>query len=159
MTREEWRLSAGSYEVSNLGRVRHVQTRRVRVLRLDPNGYLALNIWIDGRLTRKKVHLLVLEAFGGRRPEGKVARHLNGDATDNRIANLVWGTPAENMQDCIRHGRTQRGTRNVAAKLDEDAVREIRSSSASGQILAHKYGVSRVLISLIRRRKVWAWLH
>ena len=50
------------------------------------------------------VHRLVLEAFVGPRPEGMVARHLNGDPGDNRLENLAWGTQSENNYDKVRHG-------------------------------------------------------
>ena len=53
---------------------------------------------------------VVLEAFVGPPPPGTECRHLNGDYRDNRVQNLAWGTHTENMQDCIRHGRTLAGT-------------------------------------------------
>lgn len=59
------------------------------------------------------VHLLILEAFQGPRPEGTVTRHLDGDKTNNRLSNLRRGTPAENSQDAMRHG-THIGTERAA---------------------------------------------
>lgn len=50
------------------------------------------------------VHSVVCAAFIGPRPDGLVARHVNGDARDNRLVNLEYGTPAQNTADSIRHG-------------------------------------------------------
>jgi hypothetical protein len=153
---ESWLPTEGNYEVSDRGRVRHARTGRMRIARIDPGGYLALNIWCDGRNVRFKVHLLVLAAFSGERPSGMVARHLNGDSLDNRVSNLAWGTVAENAADAARHGRL-RGEQNGRAKLTEQQVATIRSSPRSGADLAREFGVSTVLVCKIRRREAWAW--
>jgi len=49
------------------------------------------------------VHVLVLEAFVGPRPDGHVACHRNDQSHDNRIANLYWGTVDDNVADRIRN--------------------------------------------------------
>lgn len=96
----------GKYRVSDTGEVRSLPRAGTKggILsqRYTANGYARVNI--GGR--SPLVHTLVLEAFVGPRPEGMLARHLNGDQTDNRRENLQWGTPAENMQDRALHGRT-----------------------------------------------------
>ena len=46
----------------------------------------------------------------GRAPHGRhVGRHLDGDASNNKIENLVWGTQAENARDALRHGTYRSG--------------------------------------------------
>lgn len=75
----------------------------------------------------RKVAVLVCAAFCGVRARGQVCRHLNGDRADDRAANLVWGTPGENMKDRDEHGRTARGERNGFAKLTAVQVRAIKS--------------------------------
>ena len=52
----------------------------------DQNGDLVVDI--DG--APRLVAELVLTAFIGPKPPGAVARHLNGDKTDNRLENLSW---------------------------------------------------------------------
>jgi len=57
----------------------------------------------------------------------------------------------------IRKGR-QRGEGNHRAKLTELQVLEIRTSPATPAQLAARYGVSKSLISAVRRREVWTHL-
>jgi len=52
----------------------------------------------------KLVHVAVAEAFIGPRLGDNETRHLNGDATNNALTNLAYGTPAENTADSLRHG-------------------------------------------------------
>lgn len=50
------------------------------------------------------MHRLVLLAFVGPCPDGMEACHANDIPTDNRLANLRWGTHADNMRDRIENG-------------------------------------------------------
>jgi hypothetical protein len=111
---EQWRPVPGfegSYEVSDQGSVRSLARsgpwgKQPRRLRAWPTkkGYLRVDLCSANKRTRFFVHQLVLEAFVGPRPDGLVTRHLNGNPKDNRLANLTYGTYAENAQDTVRHG-------------------------------------------------------
>ncbi len=123
---EMWRPVVGReglYEVSSEGRVRSVDRVVVRsdgvsrrfpgVLlkpQFRPDGHTQVAVGV-GRM--RKVHSLVLEAFAGPRPDSMEALHGNGDAADNRIENLRWGTKSENMLDRVKHG-----THHNASKLE-----------------------------------------
>lgn len=114
MSAEEWRPIPGfdgRYEVSDQGRVRSLI--RGRILSPKPerhSGYMCIELRPQPRLAKTlRVHRLVLEAFVGPRPDGMLARHLNGNPTDNRLANLAWGTPLENAADTTRHGTHNNG--------------------------------------------------
>ena len=124
---EEWRPVPGweYYEVSSLGRVRSldkitpargggVQKKQGKVLRQQPvQGYLRVTVQGAGHRRTLKVHVLVLEAFVGPKPDvGQECRHLNGDSTDNRADNLMWGTRSENVLDQVFHG-----THSMANKM------------------------------------------
>lgn len=139
----------------------------------------------DGNYVHRPIHALVLLAFAGARAPGQVCRHLNGDSLDNRLSNLRWGTALENAADREAHGRTARGARNGAhtkperrargersgrnrhpdryprgehvntAKLTADEVREIRAAMGTVRDLAKAYGISKSMVSYIRRGEFW----
>lgn len=118
---EQWRPVVGHevlYEVSSLGRVRslpHTRANRwgteshhrgrllTRVLRRD--GYLHVCLF-RGKKTyqHRPVHVLVLEAFVGPRPDGLVACHWDGDRQNASLGNLRWDTRSANAADSARHG-------------------------------------------------------
>lgn len=103
---EVWIRARGveGYQVSTAGRIRSLpgNRRRGRVLRGKANKGGYLTVVIEGRTMY--VHHLVAEAFFGTRPEGMETRHLNGDKSDNRVANLRFGSKSENMLDAVAHG-------------------------------------------------------
>lgn len=147
----------GRYEVSDGGRVR--SCRGVIGSTRGTQPYRRVELYADdGARTTMHVHTLVLEAFGGPRPEGMVARHLNGDPDDCSLDNLAWGTFLENEADKREHGRIARGARNGQTTLTEADVRAIRASSESQRAIARRFGITQSAVSLIVNRKSWAWL-
>jgi len=68
-------------------------------------GYKLVSLWRDGKGRSCNVHRLVAAAFLGPCPTGMEVRHLDGDPTNNDVANLRYGTGSENCQDITRHGR------------------------------------------------------
>lgn len=114
---ERWRAVPGyegSYEVSNLGRVRSLSriTDRGRKWRgrimtpavMGSNGYLIVSLWREGKQRTALVHRLVLSAFVGPAPDGAEGRHGLGGPADNRLSNLAWGSHSENQVDQVAHG-------------------------------------------------------
>lgn len=107
----------GLYSVSDRGRVRsesrmitasNGERRRLPESILKPykntTGHLRVDLWENHKRKRRYVHRLVLEAFVGEAPPGTQTCHWNDDPEDNRLENLRWGTPNENMLDRVRNG-------------------------------------------------------
>lgn len=109
----------GCYEVSDHGQVRsldrtivthtkHGEVRRRLAGKIMKQhlgaAYLEVTLSRGNEKTLARPHRLVLEAFVGPCPEGMETRHFNGNPLDNRLENLLWGTPVENASDCTRHG-------------------------------------------------------
>lgn len=73
-------------------------------------------------------------------------------------AHLSQGTDADNIGDCVRKGRNQKGPINGMARLTESQVIEIRQQRLAGETitnLADSYGVHPPCISRIVNRKRW----
>lgn len=121
----------GHYEVSDRGRVKSVARKvwfvnrwgqevqrtvpeKIRTTSVHPNGgHLRVTLHRDGVREMWFVHNLVMLAFAGERPAGMPeTRHLDGDPTNNRVANLAYGTHQENVDDMSAHG-THRNRRKT----------------------------------------------
>lgn len=102
----------GQYEVSDHGRVRTLSNRWGRVSVMHPStvgvGHQQVGLTKDGRRRMHYVHVLMMAAFVGPKPDGLEVRHLDGDPANNTLANLRYGTRQENSQDRINHGRHDR---------------------------------------------------
>jgi len=111
---EKWKTIDGynnAYEVSNMGRVRSLaktgQPRnktlsseyRYKTNTITPAGYQVVSLSENGKSRVKSVHHLVLDAFVGTRSDGLQTRHMDANRQNNRVTNLVWGTPQENSND------------------------------------------------------------
>lgn len=117
---EEWRPTHNSaYQVSNLGRVRSVRYDAGRILAGSTiQGYPSVIFYpeVQGHL----VHRLVAKAFLGPCPTGHHVMHLDDSPANARADNLRYGTPYENVHDCIDKGRQRR------RKFSDAEVRVIR---------------------------------
>lgn len=149
----------------------HIYSTRSGYLRRLPErlhkGYYRVNVR-DGNKPVKShaepVHKLILEAFVGKRPESYVCRHLNGNALDNSLGNLCWGTPKENAQDSMQHGTAvclRHGEKAVGARLSEAEVYKIIEMYSEGHTqkeIAGVFSISQRHVSDIVNKKTWLHL-
>lgn len=152
----------GSYQASSLGNIRSLDRTVVQVgrwgrpfsrklkgrvlrpasSRRDPHLYVVLRHGAPG----SPVHQLVAAAFLGPCPDDCEIRHLDGDATNNRVENLRYGSRTENILDVYRQGRAWR-------KLTLDEIREIyvrAHNGETGSALAREYDVAPCTVSAIK---------
>ena len=124
----------------------------------DTKGFTPSVMLAELRVSKELGVVVVLTAFVGRCPDGMECRHINGNPANNRLDNLLWGTPTENAADRDLHGTTARGERNAAATLTESQAREIKYRPrrwGMGKALASEFGVSESLVSDIRTGRTW----
>lgn len=125
--------------------------------------YAGVCLYKDNGIRKlSSVGRLVLLAFKGTPPRGFECCHKNGDATDNRLSNLYWGSRKDNIRDAISHGThncIRRGDTEPFAKLTEEQVREIRRDYIPWKrplsYFARKFHVSVDCIHDVILRRTW----
>lgn len=130
----------GLYEISSLGRVKSVLRKvshpslvngakyktipeRIR----KPNimkGYHCITLVKDGKAKVYRIHRLVIEHFGERRPsEEYQVNHIDGDKSNNRIDNLEWVTAKENTRHAFENGLRHNPDEETKKKIGEASKR------------------------------------
>jgi hypothetical protein len=97
-----------------------------------------------------RVHIAVLTAFVGPRPERHECRHLDGNRQNNDLSNLCWGTAYENNLDRIKQATVAYGERHGNCKLSDADVEVIMSSGIQTKDLTRRFGVAKATIIKIR---------
>jgi len=170
VTEIEWRVIPGlsdRFEASSEGQIRRAATFRARgagqpltlvKLQSGRHGYLLFSTYINSNRVVGRAHRFIALAFLGPVPPGKEVAHINGRASDNRVANLMYATRKENNGHKYAHGTILWGERNPTAKLTADDVAAIRAHPKKGiKALAASYGVH--YRHLWRIRKGLRWQH
>ena len=102
-------------------------------------------------------HRVSYELHVGKIPRGLfVCHHCDTPACVNP-RHLYAGTASDNANDKYKRGRGNLpvGSARPEAKLNEEAVKYIRSSNEKGADLARRFGVTPSVICVVRKRKTW----
>lgn len=106
--RERWRRVIGFgkfYLVSNHGNVWSRRSRKFLSLIETSGGYYQVNLYAKGKMKCKLVHRLVALAFIGEEPPGHQVNHKDGRRQNNKITNLEFVTPAQNVAHAKARGK------------------------------------------------------
>ncbi len=180
--KEEWRPIAGyegSYEVSNLGRVKSLdrvvsQTRwsgkmirRGKILspkRTRGNPKYCNAALFDSKNKQRKeiaVHRLVATAFIPNQEKRPMVNHKDSNPSNNHVSNLEWCTAKENTKHSFLSGhRTPAsGEKHGMSVLSEKDVQAIRllykTLRYSRRRMAELFCVSTATIDKIIKNKGW----
>lgn len=99
---ERWKILEwyGNYAVSNLGRVRNLNTGRTLKHQSSKRGgnYAFINLSKEGKRVNRNVHTLVAYAFLGDQPEGTIVHHIDTNRMNPCLDNLEYITPKKNCE-------------------------------------------------------------
>lgn len=151
-----------NYLVSNLGNIKRLYTYTELILipQLSKWGYLRVQLSNNHKYRKFTVHRLVLETFKPMIKKLQV-NHINGIKTDNRLCNLEWVTPSQNVIHAFKNKLREplRGERCSWSKLKEQDIKSIRFAFKSGiwnmRQLAELYKINKTTIFEIIHKKIW----
>lgn len=161
--RERWRVIKRwpTYQVSDRGRVRRKDTRRIRKLQVQSGtGYLTVRLTRPGgEYVTLAVHVAVAEAFLPPRPTpNHMVNHKDANRANPHFDNLEWLTGSQNIKHGYDHGHCDaRGSRNGHSKLTEDRVHRLRAAGRPEyEQLAEEFGITVATIHDVVARRTWS---
>ena len=124
----------GQYKVSNYGNIYSI--RRNKYLKPTPQSSGHFTVCLPPKKTFH-VHSIVLESFKGnpnppsggkygKRSHRMVARHLDGDMTNNHIDNLEWGSYKDNSNDLKLFSNNTKKNLNNRIDILEQRVNDLQ---------------------------------
>lgn len=144
--KELWKplLEYKGIEVSSIGRIRKAanKSRKERILTefpKDRDGYYRCSVQrLDGTWTSQPVHRLVAKAFIPRTKNRDIVNHIDGNRTNNRIENLEWVTPKENVIHSFKFGSRkickQVSKKTILTDFQVDQIGKLRELYTVNQI-------------------------
>lgn len=105
---------------------------------------------------RQSAHRMAYQFANGEIPIHVVVRHTCDNPACCNPAHLQAGTPQQNVQDRVDRKRSASRERNGRSKLNEHAIRFIRSADMPQIEMAKMFGVSAKTISDAKRGINWA---
>ena len=165
----EWRrvVDNPNYDVSDTGLIRRsirsqgAKGDRILAPWLNQDGYLRVNLRLGGKRTECRIHKAVMLAFIGPPPTGMQVNHINAIKTDNRLENLEYVTPQQNIKHSVELKLHAYGERNGNAVLNDFCVLFMRALFHRGvrmSDIAKSLGISCSITSGILNRKSWKHL-
>ncbi len=135
--KEEWRDIEGLedwYEISNLGRVKSIDHRKILKTNVNNKGYETITFTFQNKTIHKLIHRLVAQAFIPNPKKLPQVNHIDGNKLNNNVKNLEWCTGSENMKHAFRTGlrKNAKGIESVLAK-------EVEQYDSEGNFLK-RYG-------------------
>ena len=80
----------GLYEVSNIGNIKRINKDKCRKFNINRDGYVLVNLYINGISKNLLVHRIVAKAFIPNPNNLSQINHKDGNKQNNRIDNLEW---------------------------------------------------------------------
>lgn len=133
----------------------------VRMVKDSRCGYPTASIMRNRKQTAAYVHIMILDAFVGPRPDGMQACHNDGNHENCTLSNLRWDTRSANALDKRRHGTSCAGERHCNAVFSRGDVEWIRAYPKKRGMfnrMSERLQVSRYAVHAAYYGKTWSHL-
>lgn len=170
MSRTQWRTvvidghQLPTYQVSDEGEIKTRSSGNLKTIYINRYGYYFTTLYLLKEFRERtgisnnevgfytvSIHRLVAESFLGPRPEGIQIHHVNGIKTDNRVKNLQYVTPSENVLASYRSGErtSQNGRRYLSDRTYAKIISLWETGFYSQVSLGKIFGLNNSTISKI----------
>ncbi len=111
----------GLYEASSLGNIRsnYCRTKNGKIIlsnKINRKGYVTICLYKNKKRFSTEAHRIVANTFMPSSDNKLQINHINEIKNDNRICNLEWCTPKENLN----HGsRNKRSAETLSKSIDQ----------------------------------------
>ena len=124
-----------NYEVSNLGKVRNIKSRRILKPSLNEDGYLRHCLSENNKKKYLFLHRILATAFIDNPDEKPQVNHIDENKTNNDLSNLEWCTVKENMIHGTRTKRSaeKRSIEVIQLDLNDNILNVFKSMTQAGQ--------------------------
>lgn len=136
------------------GGVRRCKSRIIKTSVVG-KGYVGAHLSKEGVLKTHPVHRLVAQMFIPNPDNLPEVNHKDGIKTNNHWTNLEWTSELDNTRHAVITNLVAYGTRVKNAKLNDQKARRIYRATGLQREIAEKFGVTIMIVSLIKRRKLW----
>lgn len=111
------------YQISNLGRIRRKDTRKVLKLLTLSKGYRGIRLYENTKVAKtKKIHRLVAEYFIPNPLNLEQVNHKDGNKNNNKVDNLEWCSNDYNMNHAIKSNLILKGEKRFSSKCNEESL-------------------------------------
>lgn len=135
----------GVYKINNFGEIKSLERMKwnhskkqliqERIMKQYMSvGYYKVDLSLNDKRERYFVHRLLAQAFINN-PNNKLqVNHINGIKTDNRLENLEWVSPSENVRHAFNIGLIKINAKRILQMdFNGNIIREWESTKIAGQ--------------------------
>ena len=146
-----------NYLVNEDGIIKNSKTNRI-LKQSNKSGYKIVCLSINNKSKTHYVHRLVAKTFIPNTNDKLQVNHIDGNKSNNKLENLEWCTPLENMIHAKKIGlKNDVGENNPNSKLTKKDVKHIKMLNKfyTQRELGKIFGVCQTQISKIIKNKRW----